>query len=245
MFRRLLAAGLGAYAIFLIVELPATMVDAGLRSATEGRLRIAEARGTLWSGSGQFEMRDTGGRAGVVKSIAWRVSPASLLRGRLACELELDQAPKRIPVTITRTRVELADADINLPAAALGLAEPRLAPLELTGELLIRAANVSIGRTGMRGNATLLWRAAGSALTPVAPLGDYELQIDGDEPVVNAALRTLQGPLQLEGKGTWTYGNRPVIQATARIAPQYREQLAPLLRLIAVERGDGSFEMKL
>jgi len=31
----------------------------------------------------------------------------------------------------------------------------------------------------------------------------------------------------------------------ARVRPQHQQQLVPLLRLIAVERGDGSFELQL
>ena len=60
---------------------------------------------------------------------------------------------------------------------------------------------------------------------------------------VHAALTTLAGPLQLEGKGTWSNGDPPRYLATARVPAQHREQLAPLLRLIAVERGAGSFEL--
>lgn len=242
---RSLAAGLGFYAIALIVTAPATLVDAGLQRASDGRLRLAEGQGTLWSGSGQLEIRDKGGRSGVAKSIAWRVLPASLLRGHLRCDVELDQATRRFPVTISLSRVELADADINLPAAALGLAVPKLAPLELTGEMLVHVANFSVGRSGIRGNATLQWRAAGSALSPVSPLGDYELRLEGEGPAVRATLHTLQGPLQLDGKGSWTHGDSPAFLAMARVPPQHQQQLAPLLRLIAVERGEGRFELQL
>jgi len=60
---------------------------------------------------------------------------------------------------------------------------------------------------------------------------------------VHAALRTLEGPLQLEGKGTWSNGAAPSFLVTARVPAQHQEQLAPLLRLIAVERGAGNFEL--
>ena len=241
----LLAIGLGVYALALIATAPATLVDAGLQRASDGRLRLAEAQGTLWSGTGQIEIRDTGGRTGVAKSFAWRVAPESLLRGRLVCEVGLEQAAKHFPVTLSLSRIELANADINLPAAVLGLAVPKLAPLGLTGDVQIHVASLSIARDGTQGNATLQWRAAGSALSPVSPLGDYELRLEGEGSAVRVSLRTLQGPLQLDGKGSWTHGNSPAFLATASVPPQYQEQLAPLLRLIAVERGEGSFELQL
>lgn len=241
----LLAIGLGAYALALVATAPATLVDAGLQRASHGRLRLAEARGTLWSGSGQIEIRDTGGRTGVAKSFAWRVVPESLLRGHLVCEVELDQSARRFPVTISLSRIELANADISLPATVLGLGVPKLAPLGLTGEVLIHVASLSIARDAMEGNATLQWRAAGSTLAPVSPLGDYEIRLDGEGMTVHAFLRTIEGPLQLDGKGSWTQGGNPVFLAMARVAPQHQQQLAPLLRLIAVERGEGRFELQL
>jgi general secretion pathway protein N len=237
--------GLGAYILALVATAPATWVDAGLQRASHGRLRLADAQGTLWSGSGQIEIRDTGGRAGVIKALAWRVVPESLLRGHLVCEVALEQATRRFPVTISLSRIELANADITLPAAELGLAVPELAVLELSGEVQIQIPHLSIERSGTRGNATLQWRAAGSALSRVSPLGDYELRLEGEGPAVRAVLHTLQGPLQLDGKGSWTQGARPAFLATASVPPQHQQQLVPLLRLIAVERGDGSFVLQL
>ena len=241
----LLAIGLGAYALALIATAPATLVDAGLQRASHGRLRLAEAQGTLWAGSGQIEIRDAGGRTGVAKALAWRVVPASLLRGHLVCEVGLDPSARRFPVTLSLSRIELANADINLPATVLGLGVPKLAPLGLTGEVLIHVASLSIARDAMEGNATVQWRAAGSTLTPVSPLGDYEVRLDGEGMTIHAFLRTIEGPLQLDGKGSWTQGDSPAFLAMARVPSQHQEQLAPLLRLIAVERGEGRFELQL
>jgi general secretion pathway protein N len=237
------AFGLGAFAAALIALAPATLIDARLERASDGRLRLAEAQGSLWSGAGWIEIRDAHGTAGVAKRVAWRVLPESLLRGRLVAEVKLDQDAKPFPVTISLSRMEIADAGINLPAAALGLGMPRLAPLRLTGEVLVKVAHLSLERGRMDGDATLQWRAAGSALTPVWPLGDYEVSIKAVGPAVHAALRTLEGPLQLEGKGTWSNGGPPSYFATARVPAQQREQLVPLLSLIAIERGAGSFEL--
>ena len=241
----LLAIGLSAYALALIATAPATLVDAGLQRASHGRLRLAEAQGTLWSGSGQIEIRETGGRTGVAKALAWRVVPESLLRGHLVCEVGLDPSARRFPVTLSLSRIELANADISLPATVLGLGVPKLAPLGLTGEVLIHVASLSIARGAMEGNATVRWRAAGSSLTPVSPLGDYEVRLDGEGMTIHAFLRTIEGPLQLDGKGSWTQGDRPAFLAMARVPSQHQEQLAPLLRLIAVERGEGRFELQL
>ena len=236
--RYLIAIGLFVYTVAVIATAPATLVDSGLQRASDGRLRLAEAQGTLWSGSGQIEVRDSGGRTGVAKSLAWRFLPQSLLRGHLVCEVELDQSARRFPVTISLSRIELSNADVSLPATVLGLGVPKLAPLGLTGNVLLHIASLTIERKAMQGNATLQWRDAGSVLTPISPLGDYELRLDGEGATVHAYLRTIQGPLRLEGKGSWENGRHPVFLATAYVAAQHQQQLGPLLRLIAVDRGD-------
>jgi general secretion pathway protein N len=227
----------------LIALAPATLIDARLERASDGRLRLAQAQGSLWSGAGWIEIRDADGRAGVAKRLAWRVLPESLLRGHLVAEVELDQAAKPFAVTISLSRIDIADAGISVPAAVLGLGMPKLAPLRLSGEVLLNVPRLSLEHGRMHGDATLQWRAAGSALTPISPLGEYEVHFRAVGPAVHAALSTLEGPLQLEGKGTWSNGDPPSFLATARVPPQHREQLAPLLRLIAVERGAGSFEL--
>jgi general secretion pathway protein N len=158
-------------------------------------------------------------------------------------EVELDHAARPFPVTLSLSRIEIADAGISVPAAALGLGMPRIAPLRLTGDVRVDIPRLSVERGRMDGAATLKWRAAGSALTPISPLGDYEVHFKAVGSAVHAALRTLEGPLQLEGKGTWTNGAPPSFLVTARVPAQHREQLAPLLGLIAVERGAGRFEL--
>jgi len=238
------AFGLAVYAAALVALAPASLVDGRLERASGGRLRLVEAQGSLWAGSGWIEVREAGGGAGIAKRLAWRLLPESVLRGRLVVGIQLDGSDKAFPVAVSLSRIEIADAGVDLPAAALGLGMPKLAPFRLTGEVRVDIPRMSLERGRADGDATLRWRAAGSALTPIAPLGDYEVHFKAVGAAVHAELRTLSGPLQLEGKGSWANGNSPSFLATARVAPQHREQLSPLFRLIAIERGAGIFELQ-
>jgi general secretion pathway protein N len=235
---------LGVFFVLALAALaPATLIDARLARESAGKLRLAEAQGTLWSGVGWIEVRDAHGRAGVAKRLAWRVLPESLLRGRLLAEVALDEKPFK--VAVSAARIEIEDAGLHLPAAALALGLPRLAGLRLTGEVQVSIPQLSLERGRIEGDATLQWRAAGSALTPVSPLGAYEMQFKAVGADVHAALRTLEGPLQLDGKGTWSSGQASSFLATARVPAQHYEQLAPLLRLVALERAAGVFEVQV
>lgn len=242
---RLIVLGFAAYALGLIATAPATLIDSRMEQASSGGLRLVDARGTLWSGTGQIEIRDANRRSGIAKSIAWRIRPAYLLRGKLRYEVALDHAVKRFPVTISLSRIEVTDADLNLPAAALGLGVPKLAALGLSGDMQLHIARLAFARGSVQGNATLKWQGAGSAFTRISPLGDYELRLEGKGAAVQASLRTLQGPLQLDGQGEWASGRRPVFQGNARVPPQHLQQLAPLMRMFAVDHGEGRFALLL
>lgn len=237
-----LSFGLGVYAAALLALAPATLIDARLQRASDSRIRLAAAQGSLWSGTGWIELRDAHGTSGVAKHLAWRVLPSLLLRGRLVAEVELDQA-KPFALAITASRIEIGDALIDLPAAALGLGMPRLAALRLTGEVHVDIPHLALAQGRMEGDATLQWRGAGSALTPISPLGAYEVRFKAVGPAMHAALRTLEGPLQLEGKGTWSNAGAPSFQAIVRVPLEHQDQLSPLLRLVAVERSAGRFEL--
>jgi general secretion pathway protein N len=242
--RSLVAIGLATYALGVISLAPASLVGVGLPGASEGRLHLVEAQGTLWSGSGQIELRDAQGRSGVAKHLAWRLRPESLLRGQLVADIRLDREGRSFPLTVSPSGLAIADAEIRLPAAALGLAVPRLAALGLGGELDLRIPGAAIERGEWRGRAAVRLLNTGSAFMPIHPLGDYELNLDGRGAVVELLLHTLQGPLQLDGKGSWQIGHKPDFLAVAQVPPQHLQQLDPLLRLVAVERGAGRFELR-
>lgn len=243
--RHMLAIGLAAYALALMAGAPASLLDAGLQRISDDKLRIAEARGSLWSGSGLIEVRDPHGRAGVARSMVWRMLPTALLRGRLAYEIRLEETGAPFPVWLSPSRLDLANTDISLPAAALALGVPRLAPLNLTGEIVLHIDSLAIGRTRTQGRVRLQWHNAGSAYTPISPLGDYELNLDSDGTTTQALLHTLRGPMQLDGLGSWRNGGNPDFRAVIRVLPQHQQQLGPLLRMIATERSAGEFELQL
>lgn len=241
---RLILIGLGIYVFALIATLPATFADSALRRASNGRVRLVETSGTLWSGDGQIEFRNVNGGSGVSKAISWRCLPQSLIGGHLVFDVELDQSPKRFPVTVSLSQIEVANADIRLPASILGLALPNLAPLGLGGDVSMHIAEIFLQRDGLRGHATLQWQAASSMLIPVSPLGDYELSFDGEGEMPAASLRTLQGPLQIDGKESATASGERMFTAIIQVPAQLQQQLIPLLRLITVQRSESVFEIQ-
>lgn len=247
-WRSVLAGGgvlLGAYVSFLVVLAPATLLDVGLQRTTDGRLRLAQAHGTLWSGGGQLEIRNRAGQGVAGKELSWSLQPHALWRGRLDFAVAIGHAAARFPVRASLHGVEFSNVDFSLPARALGAVVPRLAPLDPRGELVFHIAKFTRAGATVLADGRVTWTDASSAVTTVAPLGAYELRFSNRAGSMHAVLHTRSGPLQLAGSGSWRGGDLPVFSVTARVVTAYRAQLTPLLRLVAVERGNGDFALQL
>lgn len=238
-------AGICAFVVCLVALAPATLVDAILLRVSAGSLRVAEAQGTVWSGAGRLEVRDAAGTRGTGKAISWRFRTQSLLTGQLGYEVGIGAAAKPFALMLSPFRIEIADAQFALPAAAIGVALPKLALLDPSGDLQVRVARLAVADGVILGDALVEWQDAGSSLTEVAPLGDYALRIEGRAAALDAVLTTSKGPLQLDGKASIARNGAPLLVATARVEKKYQPQLAPLLRLIGIERPDGSFDLQL
>lgn len=242
---RLLAIGIAAYAVALAFQAPATLVDAGLQNATGGRLRLSQATGSFWAGSGWVEIRDAASTNAIARGVEWRVLPETLWRARFIAEIRLEGAARPFTVSSSPAETAIRQVDIELPATLLAQAEPRLKPLRLSGALRVRAPDLAVGRDGMRGKLSVQWLQAGSAVSPVSPLGSYELDLAGEGKNIQATLSTLDGPVRFDGSGTWAVSGKPRIVATIDVPPDLREQLTPLLRLISRQRDEGTFEVRL
>ncbi len=239
------AWAIAAYVLTLIATLPATLVDSIVANSSNSHVRLAVASGTLWSGSAQLEVIDDQHRLAATKQITWRFSPRALLAARLALDVTSD-ASEHFSAAVSFSAIQLSAVDIALPASALILAAPRLGALSPSGTLRLRTEQMTISRSAASGDATVLWQNAGSALTSVSPLGNYELSLHAVDSTMQASLRTLDsGPLQLNGTGSWRLNDAPAFSARAQINRQYQDKLAPLLRLIARPNSDGSFALQL
>ncbi|MDR0457735.1 MAG: type II secretion system protein N [Burkholderiaceae bacterium] len=227
---------------------PARWLGAAVARASQGRVLITQASGTIWRGAGQLVLTggaDSRDRAALPGQVRWRLRP-ELTGARLA--LASDCCTPREPLSIdyaprwSGSQVRLADAQARLPADWLdGLGAP-FNTLQLRGELGWQSQHLTLlwqsGRLIMSGQIVITARAMSSRLSPLHPLGSYQVTIDGGD-VITLKLTTLEGRLQLTGDGQWT-GGRLHFQGLATPAPGMEAQLANLLNAIGRRRGNQS-----
>lgn len=246
-----LVGGLLGSTLALASFAPAAWLAAAVASSTEHRLLLADARGTVWSGSAVVTL--TGGAGSRdASALPGRLSWSLALQGwglwlslRQACcingELRLAVQPGWAGM-----RMELPPAAGVLgqwPAAWLsGLGTP-WNTLQPTGSMLLSSPGLSLesvqGRWRFNGRAELELQSMASRVSTLEVLGSYRLSLNQDAAGADSAtlsLATLSGALLLSGQGQWA-GARWRFQGQASAAPGSESVLSNLLNIIGRRQG--------
>jgi general secretion pathway protein N len=231
---------------------PAAWLARGLASATQGRLLLADARGTVWTGSAVAVL--TGGpgsrdASSLPGRLEWTLGVRGLaleLRVRHACCIN-GTAALRITPGFGRASVALQPSQGPVgqwPTAWLGGLGTPWNTMQLGGAVRLVSPGLTAelvqGRMRLQGRADVELVGVSSRLTTLDTLGSYRLGIDAPGGAAGAtalSLTTQEGALQLSGNGTWgASGVRFRGEATA--APGDEPALANLLNIIG--RRDGA-----
>lgn len=247
-------ATLGAL-LSLIAFAPASWLASSIEQASGGRLLLADARGSIWSGSALLVL--SGGRGSRDSSalpgrMTWRTE-----LGRQGLLVHLNQACCLNGAVILRMQPGLGSAKLSLPAdqgpwiarwpsAWLGGLGTPWNTLQLEGSVRLSAQQLSIewalGRWRQTGQLNFDVVNLSSRVSTVEPLGSYRFSISGDtaRPGVNLLqLSTQDGALMLSGEGTLDNG-RAHFQGVAKAAPGRETALDNLLNIIGRRQGAQS-----
>ena len=231
---------------------PAAWLARAVASATDQRLLLADARGSVWAGSavlvltGGPESRDASTLPG---RLEWTLGLAGLaleLRARHEC-------CQNGPVAV-RLRPGLGRMSFTLvpspgwtgqwPSAWLGGLGTPWNTLQLGGALRLVSPGLTLesvqGRWRVEGRAEVELLGVSSRLTTLDPLGNYRLTLSGNATQAGVAqinLSTTDGALQLSGDGTWGPGGVR-FRGEARAGAADEPALTNLLNIIG--RRDGA-----
>ena len=240
-----LAAIVLAVTLSVLAFLPAAWLGSMVESRTGGRLTLGDAQGTLWRGSAFIG--GAAGQGGEVTPLlpgrfAWRLSPLVLL-GQVDMELENSESLSQ-PVNVSGSWSEwqVSPAQLLLPAERLaGLGAP-LNTLAPSGEVKLSWSALQLARAGhcidVAGRTVLLLGDMGSRMSPVKPLGSYEMTMDWRGQQAQLVLKTVRGALLLSGTGSLDKG-RLQFSGQAQAADGYEETLGNLLNLLGQRRMVG------
>ncbi len=201
--------------IGLIVFAPATWLASAVNSATGQRVQLADARGSVWSGSavavltGGVGSRDASALPG---RLEWSLGLKGLgfeLRMQHACCLN-GTVSLLLKPGLGRFSATLApkpDWVGQWPGAFLGGLGTPWNTLQLGGSLRLSSPGLKLesvqGRWLVEGQADIEMLQASSRVSTLEPLGSYRFTLTGSAGAPSQLrLSTLEGALQLSGEGT-------------------------------------------
>jgi general secretion pathway protein N len=247
----LAGAAIGAL-VALPLFAPAAWLAGGLAGATDGRLLLADARGTVWRGSAVLVLtggpgsRDASALPGRLHWTLGLDGAALALRAKQACCIGSELLLRVVP-SLGGLRIELPAAATpaplgHWPAAWLaGLGTP-WNTLQPAGTLQLTSPGFSAqrvqGRWTFSGRVELELQGFASSLSTLEELGSYRLSLQGDSQGEAATLQlsTLAGALQLRGNGQWL-ASKLRFNGEAQAAPGSEAALNNLLNIIGRRRG--------
>lgn len=240
-----LLAGIVSIAFTMLVFFPANWLATMVERQTAGRLTLGDAHGTLWRGSAFI-----GGAASgsdpltplLPGRFSWRLSPMVLL-GVVDAELENIAALSR-PVGVTGNwhQWDVSPGGIVLPAERLAALGAPLNTVQPSGQMRLSWEGLQLsqqnGTVAMVGMMHLEMNDIGSRLSPVRPLGNYDLALDWQGTLAEVTLKTIKGPLLLNGAGQFSNG-RLRFSGTAEAEAGQEQRLANFLNLLGQRRRVG------
>ncbi len=238
--------------VAFIAFAPAVWLADWVATQTEQKVLLANARGTIWSGSAELILtggRDSRDASALPGRLEWSLVPTGLgfeLRARHECCLN-GTVTARVRPGLGRISATLNPPPGGWvgqwPSAWLGGLGTPWNTMQLGGTVRVVTPGLSIesvqGRWRLDGSADIELLNVSSRVTTLETLGSYRLTLagGGENGPTRLTLSTQDGPLQLTGSGTWGPGGVR-FRGEARSAAVDEAALSNLLNIIG--RRDGA-----
>lgn len=192
--------------VTLIALWPAYSFKGSLREATDNRLAILTINGSVWSGRATIGLSDGGQMYSLPGQLSWK--PLVFSQGVwLGIELSHPNFVQPVHLGLGAEGYNLKSGSARVPASWLTAIGAPFNTIQPEGVLQMNWAALAL--TGGPFEVDVYWRDAQSALASIRPLGDYRVRLAGQLGGSSTMqIRTLNGPLQIEGEGQFNPGQR-------------------------------------
>lgn len=238
-------AGIVSITFTVLVFFPAAWLAEILEKQTAGRFTLGDAQGTLWRGSAFIGAAVTVNDAVtplLPGRFSWRLSPMILLS---SVDAELENAAalsQSVRVTGSWHQLHVSSAAVILPAERLAALGAPLNTVQPSGQMRLSWEPLQLvqkdGKFELTGLVNLEMNDIASRLSPIKPLGSYNLSADWRGQQSNVTLKTIKGPLLLSGTGMLTNG-RVQFSGKAEAESGQEERMANFLNLLGQRHREG------
>jgi general secretion pathway protein N len=248
----------------IVRQMPISWVSGSLASQTGCRVMLQQPTGTIWQGSAALAFSEPNAAEGgcrepisVTERFHWATS-CKLFSLSCNTELQFSALEQVQQISWSLGKTQIAANEIKLPANVLeGLGNPwstlrprgelgaRWTDINLAGPMggsFAKLAGFAAANTPSSGVIRIIINNLTSPISPVKPLGGYEISANIADTGMNWTLSTTSGPLLLKGQGEFSNkgANKSMqFSGEATAAPESQESLIGLLSLLGKKEGDA------
>ena len=233
----------------LCLQMPASWLTKLLASQAGCRVLVQQALGTVWQGSAALGFSESNEQGvcrepfALTERFSWS-SSCSLNQLRCQSRIQFSALDQPLVITWSPTKIDVLANQIALPTNVLEVLGNPWSTLRPRGQLLarwtdlrFRGIDLSSAHNTQSGSIRIIINNLGSPISPVKPLGDYEILANVDNNVITWSLSTTSGPLLLKGNGDTKAGFHFIGQAGATVEAQ--DSLIGLLGLLGKKEGEA------
>lgn len=230
----------------LLVTAPATLLDARLAALSDGHLRVANAAGTLWNGSGEVVLLPAGTR----EPLHWHLDAWPLLRGELRATIAGEgQGVPATAVVYGHNHLELRALALTLPIESV-LPLATNAKLALGGTLLVQVDHLLWVGDALDAQLTVQWQDASvpapGADAPIA-LGDVRIDLGGRGNQLSGPVSNRGGEVEVSGQVAVAAAGAASLEMSLRPRAAERERsdlITGALATLGVADGQGGYRVR-
>lgn len=238
MFRKILisiAAVIVSVSI-LVIEMPAWLVGTIFSHYTSGRLVTRNESGSFWHGNALLVAVSENKKT---QEPLIRVSWDLKLGLSKFVSLDLKSYNKQIAsIYINKDGANVDNLDALLAINQLTAFTGNLNTLKLSGNMHVNTPNLVIGKK-MSGSIQLQLNNIGSGISPINPIGNYNVGFDLSNLSINV---NSSGDSVINVSGS---GDLKHLQLSARVQEDKKADMLQFMTMMGAPQPDGSYELKV
>jgi general secretion pathway protein N len=199
--RQYLLIAVTAYILFLIVSVPAYLIEQPINNNTP--VRIQAVSGSIWNG----KARSISINNIVLENTRWDMNLWKIITGRISADIETELNQQTITAEVGSSflgHVYVNDLDAMLPASEVTqYANIPLTQLDGTFRLAIEHADWNPGEIPMA-DGVIEWNQAAVTVADTAALGNVKIILSETDDKLNAAVSNKGGDISITGTAQLT-----------------------------------------
>jgi general secretion pathway protein N len=230
----------------LIWQIPASWFANRLGSQTACRITLHQPQGSIWNGSAAIGFSEIDMASGVCRPpnaiterFQWN-NECNILSASCKGAIEFSALKKPLQYSLSLSGLHLKAGEIILPVNGLEALGSPWSSLRPRGEMLMAWSDLTINSASNAtpvGNIQIEMHDVSSAVSPVKPLGSYEIAITLLPTGGTWDVHTITGPLLIKGAGEIDH-QQTHFSGEVSATPEAEEALVGLLSLLGKRNGD-------